>query len=569
MSDTNRSWILVQRPVGDDFDAALKFRELPMPEPGPDEILVRTLYLSLDPANRGWMAGPTYIPAVPLDGPMWGGIQGRVVRSNSPDFQQGDIVGGFGSWSDYCVLPASGANRIPDMGGLPLTTALSLFGGAGGTAYVGVLDVGQAKAGETFVVSGAAGSVGSLAGQIAKIQGCTVIGIAGSPEKCAWLTGELGFDHAIDYKHENVRKRLAELCPKGVDLYFENVGGAVGNAVIANLAQNGRVVLCGMVSTYNLLLVARIITGLFGGVIGSISMAIVADLFPLEMRGRVMGIVQTAFAVSQVAGLPIGLYLCTIWDWHAPFLMIAGLAAAAGVIIAAGLKPIVGHLAVARRQSPWRHLLATASRPMYLKGFAATVLLATGGFMLMPFGSTFTVNNLGVPVEQLPLVYLITGLSAIIAGPLIGRLSDRMSKYLVFCCGTVLGIIMVAINCQMGVSPLWLVILVSVLLFVAISARMISTSALISAVPDLPDRGAFMSINAAIQQCSGGIAAALAGLIVVQTPSGMLLHYDILGYVVITAMLITIVLMHGIHTLVAAKQAAARVATASASAAVS
>ena len=328
-------------------------------------------------------------------------------------------------------------------------------------------------------------------------------------------------------------------------------------------------VLFGMVSTYNLLLVARIITGLFGGVIGSISMAIVADLFPLEMRGRVMGIVQTAFAVSQVAGLPIGLYLCTIWDWHAPFLMIAGLAAAAGVIIAAGLKPIVGHLAVARRQSPWRHLLATASRPMYLKGFAATVLLATGGFMLMPFGSTFTVNNLGVPVEQLPLVYLITGLSAIIAGPLIGRLSDRMSKYLVFCCGTVLGIIMVAINCQMGVSPLWLVILVSVLLFVAISARMISTSALISAVPDLPDRGAFMSINAAIQQCSGGIAAALAGLIVVQTPSGMLLHYDILGYVVITAMLITIVLMHGIHTLVAAKQAAARVATASASAAVS
>jgi len=251
MSDTNRSWILVQRPVGDDFDAALKFRELPMPEPGPDEILVRTLYLSLDPANRGWMAGPTYIPAVPLDGPMWGGIQGRVVRSNSPDFQQGDIVGGFGSWSDYCVLPASGANRIPDMGGLPLTTALSLFGGAGGTAYVGVLDVGQAKAGETFVVSGAAGSVGSLAGQIAKIQGCTVIGIAGSPEKCAWLTGELGFDHAIDYKHENVRKRLAELCPKGVDLYFENVGGAVGNAVIANLAQNGRVVLCGMVSQYN------------------------------------------------------------------------------------------------------------------------------------------------------------------------------------------------------------------------------------------------------------------------------------------------------------------------------
>ncbi len=322
-------------------------------------------------------------------------------------------------------------------------------------------------------------------------------------------------------------------------------------------------VLCGLATTYHLLLIARIITGIFGGVIGSISMAIVADLFPLEMRGRVMGIVQTAFAVSQVAGLPLGLYLCNRWDWHAPFLMIAAFAAAAGVVIAIGLKPIVAHLAAARRQSPWRHLWATASRPMYIKGFAATVLLATGGFMLMPFGSTFTVNNLGVAVEQLPLVYLITGMAAMIAGPLIGRASDQVSKYMVFCLGTVLGIIMVAINCNMGVSPLWLVILVSVLLFVAISARMISTSALISAVPDLPDRGAYMSINAAIQQCSGGIAAALAGLIVVQrSTTSPLEHYDVLGYVVIGAMLTTIVLMHGIHTLVAAKRAAASAAKA-------
>ncbi len=320
-------------------------------------------------------------------------------------------------------------------------------------------------------------------------------------------------------------------------------------------------VLCGIASSYELLLAARIITGIFGGVIGSIGMAIIADLFPLEMRGRVMGIVQSSFAVSQVAGLPLGLYLCNLWNWHAPFLMIAALAAAGGVVIAYGLRPIIGHLAAVRRQSPWRHLLQTASRPMYLKGYAATVLLATGGFMLMPFGSAFTVNNLGIAVEQLPLVYLVTGIGALIAGPLIGRVSDRVSKYLVFCLGTALGIIMVAINCNMGVSPLWLVMLVSVLLFVAISARMISTSALISAVPDLADRGAYMSINAAVQQCSGGIAAALAGLIVVQTStSSPLQHYDILGYVVIAAMLTTIVLMHGIHVLVAAKQAAGRAA---------
>jgi NADPH-dependent curcumin reductase CurA len=251
MTEANRAWILEQRPVGDDFDAALKLRELPMPEPGPGQVLVRTLYLSLDPANRGWMAGPTYIPAVPVGAPMWGGIVGRVERSNAPNLMPGDIVGGFGSWSDYCVLPADGANKIPDMRGLPLSAAQGLFGGAGGTAYVGVIDIGQVKPGQSFVVSGAAGSVGSLAGQIAKIQGCTVIGIAGSADKCAWLTGELGFDHAIDYQREDVRKRVAELCPDGVDVYFENVGGAVGNAVVANLAMRGRVVMCGLVSQYN------------------------------------------------------------------------------------------------------------------------------------------------------------------------------------------------------------------------------------------------------------------------------------------------------------------------------
>jgi len=250
MAEINRSWVLVQRPVGDDFDAALKLQELPMPEPADGQVLVRTLYLSLDPANRGWMAGPTYMPAVPLGVPMWGGIMGRVVKSNSAKYQQGDIVGGVGSWSDYCALPADGLNKIPDMG-LPLTASQALFGGAGGTAYVGVIDIGQVKAGQTFVVSGAAGSVGSLAGQIAKILGAKVIGIAGSAEKCAWLTGELGFDHAIDYQRENVRKRLHELCPNGVDVYFENVGGAVGNAVIANLAKGARVALCGLVSQYN------------------------------------------------------------------------------------------------------------------------------------------------------------------------------------------------------------------------------------------------------------------------------------------------------------------------------
>jgi NADPH-dependent curcumin reductase CurA len=246
----NRGWILVERPFDGDFDRALKFRDLPMPEPGEGQVLVRSLYLSLDPANRGWMMMPTYIPAVPLGVPMWGFVLGRVERSNNPSFSQGDLVSGFGAWSEYCVIDAPMANKVPDLGGLPLHAAQSLFGLSGGTAYVGVIDIAKARPGETLVVSGAAGSVGSLVGQIAKIQGCKVIGIAGSPEKCAWLTGELGFDHAIDYQREDVGARLDALCPQGFEIYFENVGGTLGNTIISRIGEHGRVVLCGFMAKF-------------------------------------------------------------------------------------------------------------------------------------------------------------------------------------------------------------------------------------------------------------------------------------------------------------------------------
>jgi NADPH-dependent curcumin reductase CurA len=252
MAATNRAWIFEQRPVGDDFDNALKFREHPMPEAGDGQVLVRNLYLSLDPANRRWMAGPTYMPPIPTGGPMWGFVIGRIVQSKLSGFAPGEIVAGVGTWSDYSALSADGLDKIPAMGGLPLHAAMGLFRGPGGTAYVGVKDIGQLKPGQTFVVSGAAGSVGSLAGQIAKNLGAgQVIGIAGSPEKCAWLTDELGFDHAINYQTEDVERRLRALCPKGIDVYFENVGGAVGNAVAANMAPFGRVAVCGLTAQYN------------------------------------------------------------------------------------------------------------------------------------------------------------------------------------------------------------------------------------------------------------------------------------------------------------------------------
>jgi hypothetical protein len=173
-----------------------------------------------------------------------------VEQSNVESFRPGDLVSGFGAWADYCLVDAQMANRVPDLGGLPLYAAQSLFGLSGGTAYVGVLDVAKAKAGEVFLISGAAGSVGTLAGQIAKIQGCTVIGTAGSAEKCRWLVDELGFDHAINYRTEDVAARLGELAPKGVDIYFDNVGGPLTNAIATKMALHGRIVLCGSMAKF-------------------------------------------------------------------------------------------------------------------------------------------------------------------------------------------------------------------------------------------------------------------------------------------------------------------------------
>jgi predicted MFS family arabinose efflux permease len=318
--------------------------------------------------------------------------------------------------------------------------------------------------------------------------------------------------------------------------------------------------LCGLADTYKFLLVARIVTGVFGGVIGSIVMAIIADLFPLEMRGRVMGTIQTAFAASQVLGLPLGVALSNHWGWHAPFIMILVIGAPAGLLIAMRLQPIVEHLKVPSTRDPVQHLIKTATERRYLRTFLATTMLATGGFMLMPFGSTFLVNNMGIPFAKIQWIYMSTGVVTLIAGPLIGKVADSVGKYKVFVIGSLIGAAMVAIYCNMGRTSLATVIAINAVLFVAITSRMISASALTSAVPDMPDRGAFMSVNAALQQFAGGLAASAAGLIVVQVPDGHLLHYDVLGYVVVTAMMLVVLLMHGINRQVMVKVAAAAAA---------
>jgi predicted MFS family arabinose efflux permease len=301
--------------------------------------------------------------------------------------------------------------------------------------------------------------------------------------------------------------------------------------------------LCGIATDYYFLLVARIVTGIFGGVIGSITFSIVTDLFRLEVRGRVMGFIQMAFASSQVLGLPIGLYFANRWGWHSPFIMIVILSVVVGGLIIMYLKPIDEHLKVKSNRNAFVHLAKIVSNSVYLKTFAAATLLATGGFMMMPFGTAFGVNNLGLTLEQLPLLYMITGIFSMALGPLAGKFSDSWGKYKMFMLGSIIMIAVVVYYTGLGITPLWIVIVINIIMFAGIMARMVSSSALISAVPALQDRGAFMSINSSVQQISGGIAAYIAGLIVVQVPGGQLENYDILGYVVAATTVITIILI--------------------------
>jgi NADPH-dependent curcumin reductase CurA len=250
---TNRQWVLAERPKGPIEDRNFRWVQGPVPALDADgQILVRTLYLSVDPTQRGWISYDTYLPAVPIGDVVRSVGVGRVEKSRHPDFAPGDVVSGMLGWQDYAVLPGKGPGApqkvIP---GVPIPLAMSALGLTGITAYFGLLDVGRPSAGETVVVSGAAGATGSAVGQIARIKGCRAVGIAGGKDKCDWLVKVARFDAAIDYKSENVAARLRELCPKGIDVYFDNVGGDLLDTALAQLAMRGRVVLCGAIATYN------------------------------------------------------------------------------------------------------------------------------------------------------------------------------------------------------------------------------------------------------------------------------------------------------------------------------
>ena len=228
----NRQWLLARRPHGAIQDSDFNFVETDAPTPGEGEVLVRNLMLSCDPTQRGWIAFDTYLPAVKIGEVIRSIGAGRIVASNNPDFVVGDLVSGLTGWQDYVVMnPRGQLNKLPL--GVDLELAMSALGLTGITAYFGLLDVGRPVAGETVVVSGAAGATGSVVGQIAKIKGCRTIGIAGGAEKCHWLTDKAGFDVAIDYKSEDVQARLKELCPNGINIFFDNVGGDILDAALA------------------------------------------------------------------------------------------------------------------------------------------------------------------------------------------------------------------------------------------------------------------------------------------------------------------------------------------------
>jgi len=305
--------------------------------------------------------------------------------------------------------------------------------------------------------------------------------------------------------------------------------------------------LCALATTYPLLLLARIVTGLFGGVIGSVVLAIATDLFPLAMRGRVMGVISTAFAASQVLGLPAGLYLTSKWDWHAPFFAIIAIGVPAGILIMIFMRPVVGHLGLKQEHSPMRHLINTITEPRYRLAFLLVMLMPTGGYMLMPFGTAYMVNNVGLAFTVLPMIYLVTGLSTIFVGPLVGKASDSFGKFRVFCFGSLVTLTMVPLWTNIGHVPLAAVIAINVVLFAGIFSRIIPAQALISAIPETSKRGAFNSISASLQQFAGGASAAIAGLVIVERSDGSLAHFDWLGYLVMAIALGTVALMYRVH----------------------
>lgn len=302
--------------------------------------------------------------------------------------------------------------------------------------------------------------------------------------------------------------------------------------------------LCAMAPNYEVLVVARIFAGGLGGIVSSVSYAIITDLFETKQRGRAMGFFQMAFGASQVLGIPVGLLLANRFGWHSPFWLIT----LSGIVVAIALvkfiPSVAGHLNKKQEKRAIQHLMNAISNPSYLRAFLSITLLTTGGFMLIPLGSTYGVYNLGLKMDELPVLYGALGVFMIIAAPLTGKLCDTVGPFRLFVAGSVLCVVLVRIYTNLGITPLWGCIAVVVALFTGVIFRQVSAGVLMSMVPETEDRGAFMSLNSAFQQISGGIASSAAGLVVTQSGNGKLQHYSRLGDIVIATMIVSVGLMY-------------------------
>ena len=313
---------------------------------------------------------------------------------------------------------------------------------------------------------------------------------------------------------------------------------------------------CGVAHNYVMLIAARIITGLFGGVIGSISMSIVADLFPIQKRGRVMGFMQMGFGASQVLGIPISLYLANAWGWQTPFQMIVVLASIVWLIVLVKMKPVTKHLTEKTEKSALMHLIHTISQKHYRIGFLSTAVLSIGGFMMMPWSSAFAINNLKITQQQLPIVFMVSGVSSLIIMPVMGKLSDTVDKFKIFFFASLMMITMVLIYTNLTPIPFGFILLFNILFMISMMSRVVPAIVLTSGLPKMQDRGAFMSINSSLQQIAGGVAAIVGGLIVVQKNKySPLEHYNILGILISLLSTLSILLVYRVSKMVKQRKA--------------
>lgn len=308
--------------------------------------------------------------------------------------------------------------------------------------------------------------------------------------------------------------------------------------------------LCGISTSYEFLVVARILTGIFGGVISSISLAIVADLFDLNHRGRVMGYLQMGFGMSQILGIPISLFLANQFNWKAPFFLIVGMAVVIFLITFIVLKPVNEHLNY-QKDNPLLHLLKTLRNKEYRIAYLATAFMSLGGYLMMPWGSAYSVNNIGIQQDDLPLLFMVVGIATLLIMPVVGIMSDRFNKFQVFTFASIQMVLAVIIYTNLPHVNLTVLILVNIFMMAGIMARMVPAQALNASIPGIADRGAFMSINSSLQQLAGGFAALLGGAIVTQKNEfSPLERFDVLGWVVIAIILTNIYLTSRVYALV-------------------